>query len=515
MATAGDSRAAYKQDMVVSTRYRNDLPPPPMLPKLLNIETGGIDQYLTTTFASSLLKKEEPNIEVDAEGGMPIDMIGIPGYFLGDESAILAPENPAPLDPADLALMATPDQLRNANSKSNHVSFLRRTQYITSSQAARAELGARSSGLRPKSSKAMNQQKEPPIAKNDPVNIKRHIQKGFDIAYPESKQPDSAGPESSSRGPPPSSAEIEAWKNPVHPDNPKLTPVDYYPVLPDIEGGTDSGSYITVKFDKPPLPAAGGRRDERIDVSLLTAISNEEVVREHQAKVELYQQHPDLYADPGPEPYELDFMIPRTQSLVPVIKSKLDATNPSKDDTAGYDTDADGNPTFTFDRQRVYTPSRMGIADDKWRSVALSLVDGGSRSSSSSSGPQKAAYFYPIGQRMTLKPERRDAASQGGDVGTEHVDKVHLFVREPNEEEMYKRAGYRAEMDAAYREEVFAKMEDPFAGEKEEEEEDEDGDVREGVEERTVEANGRDADVDADGDADADGEPDLDAMDES
>ena len=86
MAAASDSRAAYKQDMVVSTRYRNDLPPPPMLPKLLNFDTGGIDQYLTTQFASSLLKKEEPNIEVDAEGGMPIDMIGIPGYFLGDES---------------------------------------------------------------------------------------------------------------------------------------------------------------------------------------------------------------------------------------------------------------------------------------------------------------------------------------------------------------------------------------------------------------------------------------------
>lgn len=57
-----------------------------MLPKFLNIETGGIDQYLTTGYASSLAKKEEPNIEVDAEGGMPIDMIGIPGYFLGDES---------------------------------------------------------------------------------------------------------------------------------------------------------------------------------------------------------------------------------------------------------------------------------------------------------------------------------------------------------------------------------------------------------------------------------------------
>lgn len=57
-----------------------------MPPKLLDIDNGGLAQYLTTSFASGLARREEPNIEVDAEGGMPIDMIGIPGYFLGDES---------------------------------------------------------------------------------------------------------------------------------------------------------------------------------------------------------------------------------------------------------------------------------------------------------------------------------------------------------------------------------------------------------------------------------------------
>ena len=85
MAASGD-KGGFKQDMVVSTRYRNDLPPPPLPPKLLDIDTGGLAQYLTTAFASGLVRREELNIEVDAEGGMPIDMIGVPGYFLGDES---------------------------------------------------------------------------------------------------------------------------------------------------------------------------------------------------------------------------------------------------------------------------------------------------------------------------------------------------------------------------------------------------------------------------------------------
>lgn len=85
MAAPGDPKG-FKQDMVVSIRYRNDLPPPHMPPKLLDIDTGGLAQYLTTGFASGIARREEPNIEVDAEGGMAIDMIGIPGYFLGDES---------------------------------------------------------------------------------------------------------------------------------------------------------------------------------------------------------------------------------------------------------------------------------------------------------------------------------------------------------------------------------------------------------------------------------------------
>jgi RNA polymerase II-associated factor 1 len=109
MAAAGDPKG-FKQDMVVSIRYRNDLPPPPMPPKFLDIDNGGLAQYLTTSFASAMARREEPNIEVDAEGGMPIDMIGIPGYFLGDESgqswsvyvadvAKRFPSNPGPRDP--------------------------------------------------------------------------------------------------------------------------------------------------------------------------------------------------------------------------------------------------------------------------------------------------------------------------------------------------------------------------------------------------------------------------------
>ncbi|KAJ5242822.1 uncharacterized protein N7469_001149 [Penicillium citrinum] len=46
------------------------------------------DRFVTPGFASNLARREEPNIDVDAEGGMPIDLVGIPGLHLGDESGM-------------------------------------------------------------------------------------------------------------------------------------------------------------------------------------------------------------------------------------------------------------------------------------------------------------------------------------------------------------------------------------------------------------------------------------------
>lgn len=77
---------AFSQDYIASLRYRNDLPPPDMPPKLLDIPHEGLDRLLTPGFASNLARREEPNIDVDAEGGMPIDLVGLPGLHLGDDS---------------------------------------------------------------------------------------------------------------------------------------------------------------------------------------------------------------------------------------------------------------------------------------------------------------------------------------------------------------------------------------------------------------------------------------------
>ena len=76
------------QDFIARIRYSNALPPPPNPPKLLNIANIGLQsgQYTNPGFASRLARDQPLNIEADAELGMPLDLVGMPNIFEGDES---------------------------------------------------------------------------------------------------------------------------------------------------------------------------------------------------------------------------------------------------------------------------------------------------------------------------------------------------------------------------------------------------------------------------------------------
>lgn len=84
-ARNGDRR--IHQDFIARIRYANALPPPPNPPKLLDIPNTGLasGQYTNPGFASRLAREQPLNIEADAELGMPLDLVGMPGVFDGDE----------------------------------------------------------------------------------------------------------------------------------------------------------------------------------------------------------------------------------------------------------------------------------------------------------------------------------------------------------------------------------------------------------------------------------------------
>lgn len=76
----------YHQDYIARIRYSNALPPPPGLPKLLEVPINGVSRYTSAAFGAKIAREQPLNIEVDAELGMPIDLVGLPGIFDGDES---------------------------------------------------------------------------------------------------------------------------------------------------------------------------------------------------------------------------------------------------------------------------------------------------------------------------------------------------------------------------------------------------------------------------------------------
>ena len=82
----GRQERVIHQDYIVRQRYSNALPPPPGAPKLLDIPTEGLALYTSPGFASRLARQQPLNIEADAFLGMPIDLVGMPGIFDGDES---------------------------------------------------------------------------------------------------------------------------------------------------------------------------------------------------------------------------------------------------------------------------------------------------------------------------------------------------------------------------------------------------------------------------------------------
>lgn len=365
----------------------------------------------------------------------------------------MAPENPPPIDPADLPLLMTLEQLKNPAPKDANVSFLRRTQYISSGGAG-GNRTANAPGNAPKARPP--QQEKSKLSHDDPVYVKKYIQKGFDIAHPESKH---TGEDTTStiKGHAATKAELDAWAHPVHPDNPKLRPVGVYPVLPDMQGFADPGGYVQFKFDKAPVPADAGKRDKRMDVSVLhPSAPNERICQEHATKVSLHRTNPDRYPDPGPVPFDYDLFVPEKKEATSNVIASLNSSNPNRDDPGLYTHESDGNKFHRYDRVRTYaTGSQTLSTEQRQRDLALAIHDP-AEIKDETQARQKAAYYYPIIGKTRLKQERNRTIAKAGLAPTsaktkeDQVDQIQMTIRDPDEAETYKRSLHRAAIDPKF-----------------------------------------------------------------
>ncbi|KAL6718359.1 hypothetical protein ACLMJK_004448 [Lecanora helva] len=430
--TAQSSRPperGYHQDYIARIRYENSLPPPPGAPKLLNIPTEGLKYYTSANFSSRLARQQPLNIEADAELGMPIDLVGMPGIFDGDESSIQAPLATPPVHPKDKSLLRPLSELGKPAFNSGGYSFLRRTEYISTEAKARAEANAHAARTTVKSPAAAKPRKPADTQKDDPMFMLRSAIKGFDLANPQDAY---TGPDTVSnlRGAAPTPAETEAWKNPRHPSKPDVKLLDSYPLLPDLDAITDSGGFMITKFTGNPS-AATEKRDTRMDVGIIYP-------REHES---------------GSLDY--DFFIPTDEAAADKIRQKFDVNNPDRDDPELYtQKDSDGSDHFRYNFLRTYDASRrIDTVDQQYKEVALALHD---QDDNNPHSQEKGAYYYPIVTKMQLKPRRNrnlaqlGLASQAAGEEAEKIDWMTITVGEPEEGEIASRAKHREMLEAEH-----------------------------------------------------------------
>ena len=421
------------QDYLARIRYSNTLPPPPNPPKLLDIPGTGLagGQYTTAGYASKLWRDQPLNIEADAELGMPIDLVGIPGIFDGDESAIMARPSKQPLHETDKLLLRPLGALGKGGT-GGAVSFLRRTEY-TSSQGPQHFSGTSSKDLlRLRNDNKRRRLSQGSLNKEDPINIIKNIVKGFDITNPRDayKGDDSS---TNTKGAPITEAEARAWSNLKHPSKPDLELLDSYPVLPDLEALTSMGSYVVMKFQTNPIPSTSGY-DSRLDAAIFRPRDNDA------ARANYEQKKAEWMPESGkPEPIvdgDYDFFLPTDTTPIHSIKRKLDVNDPENDDEGLYTDDGAGDSrAFKYARLRTYeTYNQHGdpnhFYDD---SVALVLHD--PELEVGKQRLQKGAYFYPIYSRTALRPKRNVGPMKvEPQLDEERIDEINLRVCEMDED---------------------------------------------------------------------------------
>ncbi|KAI8962488.1 Paf1-domain-containing protein [Daldinia sp. FL1419] len=410
---SGEHRPVH-QDFIARIRFSNALPPPPNPPKLLDIPNTGLasGQYTAPSFASRLAREQPLNIEADAELGMPLDLVGMPGIFDGDESSIQAPAQPPQIHPHDRALLRAPGSLGHPKPAEANVSFLRRTEYISSVTTKRPDSGA----LRTNNPAPKRPLKQPSPERNvdDPAHIKKKIDEGFAIA----------------------AANLKDKTRVKHPSKRNLKLVDAYPLIPDLEAFPDSGAYVTFKFTHNPLPTAR-TYDKRLLSGILKPISKTEAEEAAFAMAMQAHERDPLHVPKPQNLMDYDFFLSDSLDASERFRQKFDIENPDHDDDSLYTHKSNGKPNFLYPRVRTYETAQELELNNQTKydeEVVLAFND-------DEAIDQKAAFYYPVMQRSVIKPQRnkniaRTIGIMPADLNIEerNVDQLDVVVEDPSDE---------------------------------------------------------------------------------
>lgn len=344
-----------------------------------------------------------------------------------------------PVHPHDLRLLKKLSELSNPASMNSNVSFLRRTEYISSTQGAGNYQSSTSKDLL-----KARRKKAPNIARDDPINIIRNLVKGFDVAYPRDVYT-GADSQTDIRGADVTDIDRKAWRNPKHPTRPHLTLLDAYPFLPDPEALPTTGDFQVTKFSTNPV-ATSDAYDTRLDVAILRPTFAD--TDKFEERIAAYKND-QILAKPMPE-WDLDLFLTDSEHSVRGIKRKFDPNDPEHNDESLYDRETESGKAFLYNRIREYeTYQQAGDPDDAYGdTVAIALHDPDlHKDDGSNKRLKKGAFYYPVKQRTQLRPKRKGGAMPSG-TRAEHVDLIYMTVRDPDDDEQANRIAQQSKFDS-------------------------------------------------------------------
>ncbi|CAG7557658.1 unnamed protein product [Fusarium equiseti] len=407
-STSRPGERMVHQDFIARIRYSNALPPPPHPPKLLDIPNTGLasGQYTTPGFASRLAREQPLNIEADAELGMPLDLVGMPGVFDGDERSIQAPAHPPALHPHDRPLLRPIAALGKLKAAEANVSFLRRTEYISSGSSKRQD------GAVPRAmlTKANKNKRVPEPAADSPHAIKRKIDKGFEIAEQEFNDP----------------------KRAKHPSKRHLKVVDVSPLIPDLDAFPDTGAYVTIKFHQAPVVTTK-QYDRRLLSGLFKPIDRTPEEEEaYEAAIAAHEQDPDNVPKPQ-NSMNYEYYLAASAAAGERFRRKFDVEDADHNEDELYTHQSDAGGCFQFRRLRGYETAQeveFEAATKYDEEIILSYNE------DTFYPNQKAVYYYPVQQKSVVRPQRTKNIARNIGIADEEqvIDQLDITVEDPTEE---------------------------------------------------------------------------------
>ncbi|KAK3828064.1 MAG: RNA polymerase II-associated [Benniella sp.] len=387
----------FGSEFLCKTRYRNTLPLPPFAPKLLALPSS--TERCIKFQSTGLSESTSTEIVLDNQWAVPIDLIEMRENYFGegrqhhengslgngglnqvDEMLLTIPIQPAPNAAGTGSAAALGNgAMTGANSglaipsksRTSGVSWLRRTEYISSETPTGSGKGAYKESTIRRKNMVVDNSREGQISA---------IQKTFERFIKKS-----SGSSSSSSPEPLSEKEFLASLK--HPTKPELTAVESIPIFPDFS--TWGNAYTHMTFDVDPEAS-----NERFSRESDEGSSQQKTQRSSNALIK------PMSEAGNPETW-LSYYLPDTETAKKINHRKRSRAQRANNGlgVGGHhdDDEEDASEEMVFTLQRDYTYTTLKC--DALSTLVFTFRD-------LPDTKQKVAFYNPMQSRLMLRKKR-------------------------------------------------------------------------------------------------------------